>query len=186
MLKKDDLIALGLTEEQAAKIIDDQKDYIPRTRLKEETDKIEAISKQLTDRDADITKLQKDAGKGTELETKLTALQTQYANDTAALNKALADQKLDSALDAVLMKSKARDLTSVKAHIKRDALKIKDDGSIEGLDVDGLIKDKPYLFEIEQTKDEGDGFSGGGSKDSNTAPKTLKEAISAIYQNGGN
>ncbi|MEI8200743.1 MAG: phage scaffolding protein [Eubacteriales bacterium] len=183
MLKKEDLIALGLTEEQATKIIEDQKDYVPRSRLKEETDTVAAINKQLADRDADIKKLQGEAGKGTDLETKLTALQAQYKTDTDALGKQLADQKLDAALDAVLSKAKARDLTSVKAHIKRDALKIKDDGTVEGLDIDTLAKEKPYLFEIETKSDEGSGFAGGSGDTGKPAPQTMNDAIAAYYKN---
>ena len=182
MLKKEDLIALGLTEEQANKIIEDQKDYIPRSRLKEESDTVAALNKQLGDRDADIKKLQGEAGKGTDLETKLTALQAQYKTDTEALGKQLADQKLDSALDAALGKAKARDLTSVKAHIKRDALKLKDDGTVEGLDIETLAKEKPYLFEVETKTDEGAGFNGGSGGTGDKGPQTLGEAIAAHYK----
>lgn len=182
MLKKEDLIALGLTEEQATKIIEDQKDYIPRSRLKEESDTVAALNKQLGDRDADIKKLQGEAGKGTDLETKLTALQAQYKTDTEALGKQLADQKLESALDLALGKVKARDLTSVKAHIKREALKLKDDGTVEGLDIETLTKEKPYLFEIETTHDEGSGFASGSGDTGKPAPATMKDAISAFYQ----
>ena len=181
MLKKEDLIALGLTEEQATKIIEDQKDYVPRSRLKEETDTVAAINKLLGDRDADIKKLQGEAGKGTDLETKLTALQAQYKTDTDALGKQLADQKLDAALDAVLSKAKARDLTSVKAHIKRDALKLKDDGTVEGLDIETLAKEKPYLFEIESKQDEGSGFAGSSGDTGNKEPATLRDAIQAAF-----
>lgn len=182
MLKKEDLISLGLTEEQANKIVEDQKDYVPRSRLKEETDTVVAINKQLADRDADIKKLQGEAGKGTDLEAKLTALQAQYKTDTEALGKQLADQKLDSALDAALGKAKARDLTSVKAHIKRDALKLKDDGTVEGLDVAALVKEKPYLFEVETTQDEGSGFEAGSGDTGKQGPKTMRDAISAYYE----
>lgn len=182
MLKKEDLIALGLTEEQANKIVEDQKDYVPRSRLKEESDAVAALNKQLTDRDADIKKLQGEAGKGSDLEKKLTDLQAQYKTDTEALGKQLADQKLDSALDMALGKAKARDLTSVKAHIKREALKLKDDGTVEGLDVAALVKEKPYLFEVETTADEGSGFTSGSGDTGNKGPQNLSDAIAAHYK----
>ncbi len=181
MLKKEDLIALGLTEEQANKIVEDQKDYVPRSRLKEESDTIAALNKQLDARDADIKKLQGDAGKGSELEKSLTDLQAKYKSDTDALGKQLADAKLDAALDAVLSKAKARDPVSVKAHIKRDALKLKDDGTVEGLDIETLTKEKPYLFEIETEADEGSGFAGGSGDTGTQEPKNLNDAIAAYY-----
>lgn len=182
MLKKEELIALGLTEEQANKIVEDQKDYIPRSRLKEESDTVAALNKQMAERDADIKKLQGDAGKGSDLEKKLTELQAQYKTDTDALGKQLADQKLDAALDAVLVKAKARDPLSVKAHIKREALKLKDDGSVEGLDIEALSKEKPYLFEIETKSEEGTGFAGGSGDTGKQPPKTMNDAIAAHYQ----
>lgn len=182
MLKKEDLIALGLTEEQANKIVEDQKDYIPRSRLKEETDTIAELKKQLEERAADLTKLQGEAGKGSDLEKKLADLQTQYKVDTDTLNKQLSDARLDAALDMALSKAKARDPVSVKAHIKRDALKLKEDGSVEGLDIETLTKEKPYLFEIEQTTDEGNGFAGGSGDTGKAEPKTMTDAVAAYYR----
>jgi len=182
MLKKEDLIALGLTEEQANKIVEDQKDYVPRSRLKEETDAAAELKKQLEERAADLAKLQGEAGKGSELEKKLADLQTQYKSETEALNKQLEDAKLDAAIDMALSKAKARDPVSVKAHIKRDALKLKEDGSVEGLNIETLTKEKPYLFEIEETSDEGNDFTGSSGDTGTQEPKTMTDAIAAYYQ----
>ena len=186
-MKKDDLITLGLTTELADKVMaqhtEEMKGFIPRSRLDEETGKVTSLTSQLADRDKDIKTLQSAAGKGSDLEKQLTELQTKYTTDTAAYQKQLADQKLDAALDAQLMKAKARDPISVKAHIKRDALKLKDDGSLEGLDLTGLVKERPYLFEVTTTGQEGTGFQ-GGTGNAATEAQQLEAAIATAQKAG--
>lgn len=185
-MTKEQLMALGLTAEQADKVVaqqtEEMKGFVPRARLDEESGKVTALNTQLADRDKDIAKLQKEAGKGSDLEKQLSEMQDKYKTDTEALNKQLADQKLDNLLDTQLLQAKARDLVSVKAHIKRDGIKIKDDGTLEGLDLDSLRKEKPYLFEIQSSSDEGTGFNSGGSPD-NGAPKAsnLTEALQNYF-----
>lgn len=187
-MTKEELMAMGLTAEMADKVVaqqtEEMKGFVPRARLDEESGKVTALTTQLADRDKDIDKLQKEAGKGSDLEKQLTDLQSKYQSDTEALNKQLADQKLDNLLDTQLLQAKARDLVSVKAHIKRDGIKVKDDGTLEGLDLDGLRKEKPYLFEIQSSSDEGTGFSssasGGGQAGSAITQEVFKQNINNV------
>jgi hypothetical protein len=187
-MTKEELMAMGLTAEMADKVIaqqaEEMKGFVPRARLDEESGKVANLTTQLADRDKDIATLRKDAGKGSDLEKQLTDLQSKYQSDTEALNKQLADQKLDNLLDTQLLQAKARDLVSVKAHIKRDGIKVKDDGTLEGLDLDSLRKEKPYLFEIQSSTDEGTGFnssaSGGGQAGSAITQEVFKQNINNV------
>lgn len=112
-MTKEELIAMGMTAEQADKVVakqtEEMKSFVPRARLDEETGKVTSLNAQLADRDKDIKVLQTAAGKGSEIEKQLTDLQAKYTADTAAFQKQLADQKLDSALDAALNSVKLKD-----------------------------------------------------------------------------
>ncbi len=165
-MTKEQLTALGLTDEQAEKAIglysEEMKGFVPRSRLQEETDKIAGLQKQLSDRDKDIKTLQSAAGKGSELEKQLFELQGKYKADTEALNRQIAQTKLNAALDAAILKEKGKNPKAIKALIDAEKLKLKDDGTIDGLDLAALKTSDPYLFEIETTTVEGTGGAGGG------------------------
>ena len=196
-MTKEELIAMGMTTEQADKVVakqtEEMKGFVPRARLDEETGKVTALNTQLGDRDKDIKTLQTAAGKGTDLEKQLTELQGKYKTDTEAYQKQLADQQLESALDTTLSNIKtktgmarARDIVSIKAHIDKTKLKLKDDGTIEGLNAEALVTSKPYLFETETQTDEGPGFN-GGSGDGKPKPAqavSLDDAVASYYQKG--
>ena len=85
----------------------------------------------------------------------LAALQQKYDADTAKL-------RLDNALDVAIIDAKGRSTKAVKAFLDYGKLKLKDDGTIDGLDLDTLKKNEPYLFEAIETNIIGGGDPGGG------------------------
>lgn len=179
-MTKEELIAMGMTAEQADKVLakqtEEMKSFVPRARLDEETGKVTALNTQLADRDKDIKTLQAAAGKGTDLEKQLTELQTKYDADKTSFEKQIADVKLDAALDAALVANKARDPISVKAHLDKTKIKLNGD-KLEGLDLSQLQKDKPYLFADEQTRDQGNNFQSGGGSGEAGSTAALREAF---------
>lgn len=188
-MNKEQLIAMGLSAEQADKVVaqqsEEMKGFVPRSRLDEEAGKVTALQTQLTDRDKDIKALQSKADKGSDLEKQLSELQTKYTDAEKTYKEQMEGIKLDAALDAALTSAKARDLKSVKAHIDRTKLKLKDDGGLEGLDLAELQKSKGFLFEIEKKGDEGSGFTGGSPTQKPNEPKSLGDAVFAHYTKKG-
>ena len=97
------------------------------------------------------------------LEDDLKDLQTKYDTDTANIRKA-------AAIDLAL--TRARDPQLTRAALNMDEIKIDKDGKVTGLDaqVEGLKKDKAWLFEDDpaagQTSGEGNGKSASGGKPS--------------------
>ena len=87
----------------------------------------------------------------------LAALQQKYDADTAKL-------RLDNALDVAIIDAKGRSTKAVKAFLDYGKLKLKDDGTIDGLDLDTLKKNEPYLFEAIETNIIGGGDPGGGNE----------------------
>lgn len=97
------------------------------------------------------------------LSADLAALQQKYDTDTAKL-------RLDNALDAALIGAKARSTKAVKAFLDYGKLKLKDDGTIEGLDLEDLKKSEPYLFESVETSITGSGGPAGGDPPAGEEP----------------
>lgn len=170
-MKRETLKELGLTEEQIESVMTEHgktlSAEIAKTASANAT--VTDLQAQLEARDKDIKDLQKQSGNNTDLQKQLTDLQAKYESDTEALNQKLAGQKLDAALDAAIHGAKGRNPKAIKALLNREALKIKDDGTLEGLDLEALKKSDAYLFEVEVRKDEGTGASGGSSGAGNVA-----------------
>jgi hypothetical protein len=185
-MTKEQLMALGLTAEQADKVLaantEAMKSFVPRARLDEETEKAKGLATQLAERDKDITTLKTAAGKGSDLEGKLTELQGKYDTDTKKLNEQLAAAKLDAALDVAILGAKGRNPKAVKALIDTSKLKLKDDGTVDGLDLAALQKSDPYLFAAEKTDPQGPGYTPPAGGDPKAQPKTLQEAVAQALQ----
>lgn len=170
-MKRETLKALGLTDEQIESVMAEHGKSVSAEAAKtvNANTTIADLQAQLSDRDKDIKELQKQSGENTDWKKQLEDLQSKYQADTETLNKKLADQQLDAALDAAIFAAKGRNGKAIKALLDRDKLKIKEDGSLEGLDLEALKASDAYLFEIETTKDEGTGASGGSSGAGNVA-----------------
>ena len=87
-MNKEELIALGLTEEQATKVLEINKDMIPYTRFKEVNDEKNELKNQLSNRDTQLKELAKITKDNEELNSKIKELQesnknvqTEYEND---------------------------------------------------------------------------------------------------------
>lgn len=97
------------------------------------------------------------------LEDNLKDLQIKYDTDTANIRKA-------AAIDLALTRARARDPQLTRAALNMDEIKIDKDGKVTGLDaqVEGLKKDKAWLFEDDaaagQPSGEGNGKSASGGK----------------------
>ena len=136
-----DLTALGITEEQANKV------------LEQHTAELTAEQQKYTDLNAEL-----ETAKGTisELTDKVKAFD---GEDIEGLKKAASDWeskynadiaalKLDKALELSLAGAKARDVDIVKSQLDSSLLKLDDDGKITGLteQLDKLKADKAFLF----------------------------------------
>ena len=136
-MKTEELTALGLTDDQAAKVFE--------MHGKELTKLQNTVSALTTERDGLKTQLGEANGK-------LAGYEKTKA-DTAAVDaqKKLDALKFDYALNDALKAAKVRDTVSVKAHLKTDAMKL-DGESILGLkeQLETLKTEKGFLFESDE------------------------------------
>lgn len=118
---------------------------------------------QIAQRDADIVELKKSAGSNTELQTQYADLQKKYKQDTEALQKRYDESRKHNAVDVAIMQAKGKNTKAIKALLNMDNITLKEDGTLQGLDLESIKKSDGYLFDIEQTHIEGaDGSSKKG------------------------
>ncbi len=147
-MTKEELLALGVTEEQAAFIVKDQEtNFVAKAKVEEITKSKKALEGQLADRDTQLKTLQKAAGDNEDLKKQIQTLQDE--NKAAAKKYAaeLHQMKLDAAIDAALTSAKARNNTAVRALLDMDGVDLDDDGKLIG-----VAKQLKKLAEDEGTK----------------------------------
>ncbi len=165
-MKKEDLMALGLTEEQAEKVLRAvEGNYIPKTRFDEAGEETKALKKSLSDRDKQLETLKKSSGDNAELQKQISDLQQQNEEQKKVYEAELSQLRLDNAVELSLSGAKARNSKAVKAMIDMAKVKLGEDGKLTGLDeqVEALKKSDGYLFEALQTGPSLKGFQPGAS-----------------------
>ena len=173
-MKRDELKALGLTDEQVDKVMGihgtDEAAHKAVLQARDEqittlTTERDGLKTQVADRDKDITQLRKDAGDNETLKNQLAELQTKYETDTTKLQQTLDQQAREFAVESIFSGVQFTSAFAKKAAIaefKAGNHEFKD-GKFVG--ADGIIaqmkKDNPDAFKAE---DDGKGGEGGKPK----------------------
>lgn len=131
-MNKEELQALGLTEEQAEKVLSEMA----------------GLQKSLKERDKQLADLQKAAAGNEELQKQIEALQQQNAEQARAHKAEMQQLKLDNAIDGALVASGARNGKAVRALLDLSGVKLGEDGKLAGLaeQLEALQKSDGYLF----------------------------------------
>ena len=102
-MNKEDLIAMGLTEEQAKKVMDSlDGNYVTKTRFNEVNEENKTLKKSVSDRDKQLEDLKKSSGDNEELKKQIETLQQENANQKKAHDAEMTQLRLDNAIDAAL------------------------------------------------------------------------------------
>lgn len=151
-MKKEELIAMGLTEEQAQKILDGFGTMVPKSRLDDKITEVKDLTVQLKDRDTQLTELKKVDAAG--LQVKITELQQKNETDKAEYETKIKDTQLKSALKLALA-SKVHDADLVAGLIDKATIELDEEGNVtKGLDeqIKTLRESKAFLFTPETTE----------------------------------
>lgn len=149
-MKRDELKALDLTEEQVDKIMQLHGETL--NTVKSEKSHLETqnedLKKQISERDKQLSDLKKETGDHAELQKKIDELTDTNKKTKDEFEAKLKEQALDHAIDKALLAKKAKNLKAAKALLDRDALQIGKDGAVVGLDeqLTGIVKENGYLF----------------------------------------
>lgn len=173
-MKKEDFVALGVSEELAEKAAEksakELKGMVPRDRLNEATKAKEQAEASYDSVKKELDKLKESAGDSETLKSQIKQLQDDLKNRDTKHAEEIAEMKMTNAIQAAIG-TVAQDAQLVAGLLDRSKLILSDDGKVTGLDdqIKGLKESKPFLFKDKEgypssPRDGGDpaGTGGGG------------------------
>lgn len=182
-MNKEDLIAMGLTEEQAKKVMDSlDGNYVTKTRFNEVNEENKTLKKSVSDRDKQLEDLKKSSGDNEELKKQIETLQQENANQKKAHEAEMTQLRLDNAIDAALTAGGAKNIKAVRALLDTSKAKVGEDGKLTGFDdqLSAIQKSDSYLFAEKQQKQNFKGFQPGAS--GNVKPGTKVDMSKMTYE----
>lgn len=166
-MNKEELIAMGLTEDQAKKVMDSlDGNFVTKARFNEVNEENKTLKQSVADRDKQLEDLKKSSGDNAELKKQIETLQQQNADQKKAHDAEMAQLKLDNAIDAALTAAGAKNIKAVRAMIDTSKMKLGEDGTVEGLPdaIKAVQKSDSYMFNTVQQKQQTfKGFQPGAS-----------------------
>jgi len=182
-MNKEELLKLGLSEEQTEKVLsvnaEQLKGFIPKSRFDEVNNTKKQLEKDLKDRDVQLENLKNSSG---DMETmKQTIENLQRDNKVAKDNfeAELAKFKLESAIDTTLLSANVINTRAVKALLDMDKIKLDGDvliGINEQIEALKNAEDSKMLFKVTETKQKEPNFSGVKPGEGNTQNSTGESA----------
>ena len=168
-MKKEDLIAMGLTEEQAQKVMDSlDGSFVTKARFNELNEENKTLKQSVADRDKQLETLKQSAGDNDTLKQQIADLQKQNADQKKAHDAEMEQLRLDNAVETALTTAGAKNNKAVKSLLDMTKVKLGEDGKLTGLDeqLSEVQKSDSYLFaEKQQVNQKFKGFQPGASGD---------------------
>ena len=150
----------------------DNGSYVPRKRLNDKTQEIEALESQLDEREDQIKQLKEDTQATEELKAKIEDLEKQNKKDRDKLEKEKEQIRKESAIEIALTDHNARNLDAAKALLDMDKIKV-DGDEVLGLEdqLEGIKEENDFLFEVEEDDDPTPDTSGGEFEGGSVTPE---------------
>ncbi len=172
-MKKEDFIALGISEvlaEKAAEASREEfKDYVTRSRLNEEIQKKKNAEEALDSVKQELDNLKTSAGDSEQMKAQIKKLQDELKEKETRYESEIAEMKMTNAIQAAVSGS-AHNAGLIATLLDKTKLILGDDGKVTGLDeqIKGLRASDPYLFKDEEgypdVEDHGEPHSPSGKK----------------------
>lgn len=184
-MKKAEFVALGISEELAAKAekasLEELKGYVEKSKYDEAVEENKALKTSVSDRDNQLETLKAAAGDNEELKKQIEDMKKQNTDQEKAHKAELAQLRLDNAIDAALTAAGAKNGKAVKALLDVSKVKLGEDGKLAGWDdqIKAVQKSDAYLFNVQQ-KNTFRGFQPGASGDNK--PETKVDMSKMTYE----
>lgn len=190
-MKKEELVKLGLTEEDAEKVAkaseEELKGFVPKSRFDEVNEARKHAEESVKERDKQIEGLKESAGDAEKLKQQIEQLQQD--NKAKDSNHALEIKKLkiDNAVDSALNAAKAKNLKAVRALLDLDKAELDESGNVKGLaeQIKKLseAEDSKFMFESSgKPKMKGAKTGEDGINDNDGKPDTSKMSYDELCQ----
>lgn len=176
-MKKEEFVALGISEELAAKAEQEsQKElagYVPKVELDTLNATKTQLEKDIKTRDKQLEELKKASGSNEELQKQITDLQTENKVAKEKYEEDMKELKLSTAVK-LAVGSTAHDAELVDSLLDKTKLILSDDGKVAGLDeqLKTLKTEKSFLFKEENATP--GGKSGAAGEGGGYKPKAGK------------
>lgn len=135
-MKKEQLLELGLTEEQADKVLNLHKEvlsgFIPKARFDEVNETKKELEQQIQERDNQLKDLQEKVKGNEEMEKTIKELQEANKATKEQYEAKIKDMTITAAIQSKLTDAKYPDLLLTK--FDRSKLSIAEDGTVLGID----------------------------------------------------
>lgn len=189
-MKKEELIALGLTEEQAEKVLEAAKEYVTKTQLEEVERERDGLKATVSERDKQLESLRKSSGDNEALQQQIADLQKANADQQKAHDAEIAQLKLDNAVDSALLTAGAKNVKAARSLLNAEKLRMEKDGTVTGLadQIKAIQKSDAYMF-VEKQQPQFKGFQPGASGDIkpgaevDTSKMTYSEMVAYLAKN---
>lgn len=188
-----ELTALGLTGEQAKKVLGSLKDYVPKNQLAEVEKERDTLKTTIADRDKQLETLKKSSGDNEALQQQIADLQKANQEQQKAHDAEIAQLRLDNAVEAALLTAGAKNVKAARSLLDADKLRLEKDGTVTGLSeqIKAIQKSDAYMFAEKQQKPQFRGFQPGASADIkpgaevDTSKMTYSEMVAYLEENPG-
>lgn len=169
-MTKEELKALGLTDDQISKIYEDYgKNYAPKSQLNEKLEALKLAEKEKGDMTKQLDELKKTNASNAELTKQIETLQQAAKDREKEYAGQLSKIRLDNAVERALTGAKARNVKAARALLDLADAKLDEKGEVIGLSdkIKALQKSDAYLFDAGtppkgmKPGEGGDGGSGG-------------------------
>ena len=177
-MTKETLMQMGLTEEQANKVMEGLNgSFVPKSRFNEVNAELKTAKDTIKERDTQLETLKKEAGDNEALKQQITDLQTANTNQQKQHDEEMKQFKINAAVDKALTDAKAINPATVKPLLAAflEKANLADDGTIYGLadEIGKLAKAEgtSFLFKANSTTPAVAGASPAGSVTTNPDPK---------------
>lgn len=155
VLKKEDLIAKGLSEEQAKAVLElyneEIKAYVPKADLDNANSENAALKSTIKDRDKQLKEIEKNVGDNEELKNQIAKLKKDNAEAAEKHNAEMRNLKIDNAVETALIKSRTKTTKAVRALLDMDKIDLDKEGNVTGIteQLKALVEGEAtkYLFE---------------------------------------
>lgn len=164
-MTKEELKALGLSDEQVTAIVEDYgKNYVAKSQFNNKNDELKQAKGEVETLKSEIDGLKKSNKDNAELVSQIDKLKADAKAREEEYNGKVKQMQIDSIVERALLSSKAKNSKSVRALLNLENAEI-DGDTIKGLDaqIKALQKSDGYLFDTVKTGTE-PGTPEGGSK----------------------